>query len=366
MNDLRNHEIGIIRRIITLLRRQEEEIPVVGKDRVLQSIKQKISADRVLRQRRFWLRTSCSVAACIALLIGIGWFYHDDESKQDSVLAEMIQQMKKQNKELSQEEVVLQLSGQENITLNDEDKVSYLTSGAVSVNHKIISQNSQNTAETENVEYNKLIVPLGKRAQISLADGTRMWVNSGSYVVYPVAFNQKNREIFVDGEVYLDVAHDASHPFIVKTEKFSVRVLGTSFNVFAYGSEDRASVVLAKGRVDVTDQNQGKVNLSPGQITQIQNGAASDPVCTDIEKYICWIDNQLIIDDLPMSTVLNKLRLYYGKQFVSTPKVDALIASGKLELKNSFTGIMRTIVYSLPIKYKESGNTVYLTYDDGR
>ena len=81
------------------------------------------------------------------------------------------------------------------------------------------------------------IVPVGRRSSITFADGTRLWVNSGSKVVYPVKFAKEKREIFVEGEIYLHVSRDEQKPFIVKTHQMDIKVLGTQFNVTAYENE---------------------------------------------------------------------------------------------------------------------------------
>ncbi|MEM6541778.1 MAG: FecR family protein [Bacteroidota bacterium] len=98
--------------------------------------------------------------------------------------------------------------------------------------------------------YNTLTVPYGKRFDVVLSDGTIVYMNSGTELKYPVSFlNEGNREIFVQGEAYFDVASDAARPFIVNAEELNVEVLGTEFNVLAYPEDGVTDVVLVEGSV---------------------------------------------------------------------------------------------------------------------
>ncbi len=96
------------------------------------------------------------------------------------------------------------------------------------------SEQLQESVTDEEHSFNQLIVPNGKRSTLALEDGTKMWINAGSRVIYPNKFKKNKREIYVDGEVYMEVARDEERPFVVKTNMLDVQVLGTSFNVMAY------------------------------------------------------------------------------------------------------------------------------------
>lgn len=110
-----------------------------------------------------------------------------------------------------------------------------------SIRQQVVQVNSNKLVEDDiKEEYNQIIVPKGKRSQIVLADNSKIWINSGSKVIYPRAFEGKYREIYVEGEVYLNVTHDTSKPFIVNTSGFEVRVLGTSFNISAYKNRGKS------------------------------------------------------------------------------------------------------------------------------
>lgn len=105
----------------------------------------------------------------------------------------------------------------------------------------------------------------GERRQLTLTDGTQIWIGPGSTLTYPAKFRGDTREIRVSGEAYLEVAHDAVHPFIVHTAKLDTRVLGTSFDVEAYADQADVKVTLLTGKVRVTALNRKEVEIMPNE-----------------------------------------------------------------------------------------------------
>lgn len=195
---------------------------------------------------------------------------------------------------------------------------------------------------------------------MTLSDGTHLWVNSGTRVIYPTHFEKEHREIYVEGEVFLDVYRNEKAPFIVRTKDFQVQVLGTSFNVSAYSLEKTSSVVLVKGSVNIKNHNRQQVKLTPGQLVNIHSNQLDAPQNVDVEPYICWIKNILMYTDDPLDKVFRKLNLYYGKEFVLDPEVESMQVSGKLDLKDKLEDVLHTISYSAPIEYKEVGDKIYV------
>ena len=163
------------------------------------------------------------------------------------------------------EKVQLVLSNNEKLTIDGtETQLEYKKEGKVNVNSKQVDLSPKgNPAQAQ--EFNQLIVPVGRRSSITFADGTRLWVNSGSKVVYPVKFAKEKREIFVEGEIYLHVSRDEQKPFIVKTHQMDIKVLGTQFNVTAYENEANMQVVLVSGKVEV-NLDKCKNVLAPNQM----------------------------------------------------------------------------------------------------
>ncbi len=112
-----------------------------------------------------------------------------------------------------------------------------------------------------------LKIPRGMNQQLTLTDGTKVWLNAESTLEYPETFEGKpNREVYLKGEAYFEVTKDTEHPFRVKTDALETLVLGTSFNVRAYSKED-TQVTLVEGSVKVSDKHQGELHLQPGEHT---------------------------------------------------------------------------------------------------
>lgn len=114
------------------------------------------------------------------------------------------------------------------------------------------------------LEYHSLRTPSQCDYRFTLSDGTKVWVNARTTIIYPVAFGEKEREIRVDGEVYLEVAKDTASPFYVVTDDVKVRVLGTAFNVNSYADETATVVTLVEGKV-AAEAGDRKITLLPDQ-----------------------------------------------------------------------------------------------------
>src|SRR5699024_4772886 len=115
-------------------------------------------------------------------------------------------------------------------------------------------KNNFNQKRNRAVQYNTLTTPRGGQYQLTLADGTKVWLNSASSIRYPVAFNGKERKVTVTGEVYFEVVHNAGQPFKVQVGNEIIKDLGTHFNVNAYKNESAVKVTLLEGAVEIKDR----------------------------------------------------------------------------------------------------------------
>lgn len=351
----------IVRRLIVHVRRQEKEVTSSEMDELWNRIEQRVTVEKQKRNRYriFYIFAASSAAA---ILIGMFWLgkqfisnYVDNNSIADFAL-------QTQAIESTDGEIILLMPGKKEIEVGTTDaNIIHSQSGTVVINSDTV--NRQIEVKEKEIEFNQLIIPKGKRTQLTLADGTRLWINSGTRVVYPTHFEKDHREIYIEGEVYLDVFHNEEAPFIVKTKDFQVQVLGTSFNVSAYLSENTSSVVLVKGSVNIKNQKKKQVKLVPGQLVNIHTGQLDTPQNVDVEPYICWVKNMLMYTNEPLDRVFKKLNMYYGKEFILEPEVIMLQVSGKLDLKEKLEDVLNTISFSAPIYYEELNGKIYVRKD---
>lgn len=112
-------------------------------------------------------------------------------------------------------------------------------------------------------QFNQIIVPYGKYVNLQLSDGTKVWLNSGSRMVYPPVFAGKYREVYLQGEGYFEVTKNAQRPFYVKTDRLKVEVLGTKFDVQAYEKENTFSALLLEGKVSLSTRQKLSLARKP-------------------------------------------------------------------------------------------------------
>ena len=156
-----------------------------------------------------------------------------------------------------------------------------------------------------------IYAPLGARVSFNLPDGTTGMLNSGSRLSYSLPFNN-NRQVNLEGEAWLEVAHDKDHPFEINTGNSTVKVLGTSFNVSAYPADNYVEVVLQQGKVEFHDKiGDKRVTLLPSGRLVFQNGNISKSV-SDPAKYNAWTEGKLVFRGDPMAEVVRRIERWYN------------------------------------------------------
>jgi ferric-dicitrate binding protein FerR (iron transport regulator) len=159
--------------------------------------------------------------------------------------------------------------------------------------------------------FHTLFVPAGQRAELILSDGTAVWLNARSHLIYPAVFEKGKREVTLDGEGYFEVAHDEARPFTVKTKTVDVHVLGTEFNVVAYGAGSPVEVSLLKGSVVLNHaETNRRRRMNPGERVRWDDGLFS-VFAIDNYDYFKWKEGVLCFDNASVGAIMEKLELYF-------------------------------------------------------
>lgn len=198
---------------------------------------------------------------------------------------------------------------------------------------------------------------------VSLADGTRVWINVGSSLRYPDAFDGRIREVELQGEGYFEVAKDSAKPFIVQGEKVSVKVLGTMFNFKNDSERQLAEVSLIEGSVEVSDKKTSNhVLLVPGQRAKVDynTGQVSvDNANTRLD--VVWHNRLIPFENAGIRQIAKTLEQLYGVSIVVDASLDnGRTYSGQIRQKESIDTVLRLLKNTLPISYVRKDNTIYL------
>jgi transmembrane sensor len=155
-----------------------------------------------------------------------------------------------------------------------------------------------------------ITIPKGNTYRVNLSDGTKVYLNADSRLTFPTSFVGRNRTVELDGEAYFDVAHDAGHPFVVRTKGMETKVLGTEFYVRANAYEPQ-EVTLISGRIEVSTPRQSLV-MSPGQQTHIAADGTQTVLHADVDHYTYWRDGFIYNDNVDMLQVMREIGRNYN------------------------------------------------------
>ncbi len=223
-------------------------------------------------------------------------------------------------------------------------------------------QTEELSKSIETLQMNQLVVPRGKRSSVELADGTKLWLNSGSRAIYPVAFIGKTREIYIEGEGYLEVVHNALKPFYVVTDQIKIKVLGTKFDISAYKEDDHVSIVLVEGSVQASSPTE-KLTIKPNQLFNYEKLTQRSTIeKINVLEYVSWKDGWMLCNKERIQSITTKLSRYYDVKInCNDPRLNSITITGKLDLKSKCEDVFKVMCTTAPLKYEIIDNKIFLT-----
>ncbi len=201
--------------------------------------------------------------------------------------------------------------------------------------------------------YNTVETPLGMRSSLTLPDGTRVWLNAGSKISYPVLFANDFRKVSLVGEAYFEVKKDKSWPFVVAAKNMNIVVSGTTFNCNAYPENDQIQTVLVEGAVSLVNSSATvNVSMAPGELATFNIGDQEViKIKTDLQKYVAWKSGKLMFRDDKMDKVVEKLERWYNVEFeIEDPEIANYVYTATF-VDESLDQVLKMLTLSAPIRY---------------
>lgn len=222
----------------------------------------------------------------------------------------------------------------------------------------------QDQDEKDKVIYNTLITPRGGEYKIVLADGTKVWLNAASSLRYPTQFNGRDRQVYLSGEAYFEVAEDAHQPFVVRAGKMDITVLGTRFNITAYADDSRQVATLAEGAVrvhyenGVTDNN--GIILKPGYKAVVTKSSNKIRVRkANVKAALAWKNGLFIFNGETLGHIMRSLARWYDVEIKYGSGVDTLLHfTGRIDKYENITGILEKLEMTRKVRFKVTGHKV--------
>ena len=346
-----SNDIDVAIKEFEVVRLNNKRLHLTDKQDIINNIFRK---GKIRKRLKIFIQASSSVAA-IAI---IGLF---------------IALLTNSNNDLTQTNTIvgLTLPEEEVYIISNENKTKIVNNSSLELttdNKAIVTNDTGDKEEVSlaTASMNRIVVPYGKRSNITLADGSKVWLNSGTQLDFPTTFTGSTREINVNGEIYIEVKENKDIPFIVNTNNMSIKVYGTSFNVTAYEEDDINRVVLVNGSVGLSVLGQkNEVILKPSE--------KADLIATDIIKetvntseYISWINDVLEFNETPISEILKRVGRYYNVQFENMPEIslNKQTCSGKLFLSNNLDSVMTAISSISSTEYTRNNNIIQINKNE--
>jgi len=244
----------------------------------------------------------------------------------------------------------------------NEVQLDFSVLGQITANGEVIKTNQITNHDTPDL----LVVPFGKKAKVKLSDGSQIWVNAGSRIIFPNKFSGKKREIYLVGEAYFEVTHDQHKPFLVKTSTVTVQVLGTSFNVSSYPDDDFVSAVLKEGKIRMAENEAGvfnsSVELSPNQMAVFRKDGNGIKVSqTKHEFYTVWKDGILRFENAEVNSLIIKVERFYNISLeLKNPAIGKERITGKLDLNAGMPEVFEYITKMSHTQLKKINAVEYI------
>ena len=291
----------------------EEDLSYVNWDEIYSRIMKPpvVSMEHKITKMR-WARLTA--AAVIAVTLAAGTYLYFTPRSQKTIST--VQPKQYDIAPPSENKAVLTLADGTKIELDSTGKGTLAMQGSVQIIKKSTGEISYAGTAAGEISFNTLSVPRGSMpVKLILSDGSKVWINVGSSMTYPTAFNSNERKVKITGEAYFEVAHNERMPFIVQNGDVAVRDLGTRFNVNTYEDETDERITLLEGSVRVTKNALSQL-LNPGQQARINNIVNSNiKVLNDVnmDEVMAWKNGKFIFDkNTDIGTIMRQVARWYN------------------------------------------------------
>lgn len=297
-------------------------------------------------------------AAAVILLVGTAsWFLLFNQSPQQSI----VQNPGKLNDVAapSSSKAMLQLADGRKIIFDSVPNGQIATQGTINIiksgDDQLIYQADMEHNGDQLLQMNTLTVPKGSRPLlVTLADGTKVWLNAASSLTYPAGFTGNERKVQMTGEGYYEVAKQAGKKFFVLSNGIETEVLGTHFNVNAYNDEANIKITLLEGSINVNDDQSGnRQRLSPGQQAQWKNGGPIKVVNdANTEAVMAWKEGYFDFNSNDIQTVMRQLARWYNVEVLYEGEITGSRFSGIISRNNSISEVIKLLESTGKVKFK--------------
>ena len=305
------------------------------------------------------MRIWYSVAAVLVLALSVGGalLWHSGEKTVQVAHEQTIQPGKPQAILVLSSGVKVEM-GEIARELEEQDGTSVRVSETGNVSYQSVQEKEGAEKDTEKM-MNRLLVPRGGEFNLTLSDGTRVWLNAETELLYPVRFSGKQRVVYLKGEAYFDVVKNQEMPFIVQVEDVSVKVYGTGFNVNTY---EGVETVLVNGSVGMK-QGGKEVMLTPNQKGTFDRSKGEIVVeDVDVLAYVAWKDGDFIFRNESLGRIMDKLSRWYGLEvFYQNGELRDVHLSGNLKRYKDVQELFHSFERISDARFKVQGNTVFIS-----
>ena len=227
---------------------------------------------------------------------------------------------------------------------------------------KSVNNNKVLNNLSENINVNEINVPNGQSITVKLADGTVVWLNSGSRLTYPAEFSSKNRIVKLIGEGFFEVEHNKKSPFIVLSGTVKTKVLGTKFNVKAYESE-AIRISLLEGGVEVSTGNNEEIIqlLEPDQQVEISTSGVVKKTKVNTFAISQWTQGELFFENEPLENIAATLKRKYNVNItITNDTYKEMVLNSKIKKDASLEDVLKVLKGTRNIDYLIIGDSIYI------
>lgn len=339
----------------------EEEI---GR-RLFNNLKAKIEENKKSEKSNvaFIRRPLFYVAASVLFLLAFALVFKSINSSSEGAVSKSITISEYKNDvPPGMQKAILVLSDGKKVSLDGKELEQVIKEGSTEVMNEdgsLIYNNESGRNEPE--IFNTLITSRGETYPLVLSDGTKVWLNSASSIRFPVAFKGKKRAVEISGEVYFEVAHNSKIPFLVKVDGMEVQVLGTHFNINAYGDEENIKTTLLEGSVKVIGGNENVV-IKPGEQARLPGLSArsSDRIhvqSVNVDDVVSWKNGFFSFRHSGLKDIIKQLSRWYDIEVKYEGNIAKQEFTGKIDRNLSLSEVLK-ILDQTGVYFKIEGRTL--------